>query len=122
MGLIVGWVSLAGAVLVAGAVVPGIDVDWSPGAYLVIAAVFAVVNLALGQLLRFVSMPFVVLTLGLFSLVVNAVLFLFTDWLVGSLRVDDFWAALGGATVIAIVAALLQAIAGPVRRARTPAI
>jgi putative membrane protein len=111
MKLIVGWLVLAGAVMVTVVLVPGIEVDWSPGMYMAIAAVFALVNVTLGVVLRLVSLPLLVLTLGLFSFVLNAVLFLVTDRLVDSLEVDSFWAALSGAVVIACVAAVIEGIA-----------
>lgn len=112
MRLILGWLVLTSAVMVTVLVVPGIDVDWSPGVYWAIGAVFALVNMTLGVILRVVSLPLLVLTLGLFSLVLNAILLLVTDWLLDSLHVEDFWAALGGAAVIALVTMIVEGISG----------
>jgi putative membrane protein len=110
MRLILGWLVLTIAVMLTVVLVPGIDVDWSPGIYWAIAAVFAVVNVTLGVILRLVSLPLLVLTWGLFGLVVNAILFLVTDWLLDSLDVETFWAALLGAAVISLAALVVEAI------------
>jgi putative membrane protein len=96
-------------------VFPGIHVDWSPGVYLLIAAVFAVVNLSLGTVLRLLTLPVMVLTLGLFALVVNTVLWVVTAWLMDSLRIDNLGAAFGGALVISVVRAILGFVVDRVR-------
>src|SRR5688500_16084745 len=66
------------------------------GSYLWIALLFAVVNSIVGPVLRLLAMPFVVLTLGLFLLVVNAALLGLTAALSERLEVDGIWAALVG--------------------------
>jgi putative membrane protein len=82
--LFVAWLVLAGAVMITVALLPGLEVDWSPGAYLGIAAVFALVNLVLGPVLRLMSFPVMMVTLGLFAFVINTGLFLLTAWLMDS--------------------------------------
>ncbi|MBY3555040.1 phage holin family protein [Modestobacter lapidis] len=72
------------------------------GTYLWIALIFAVVNSIVGPVLRLLSLPFVVLTLGLFLLVVNAALLGLTALLSERLEVDGFWAALVGGLLIAV--------------------
>lgn len=120
MRLVLGWLILTVAVMVTVALLPGMDVDWSPGTYLTIAAVFAILNVTLGLILRFVTLPLLLLTWGLFSLVLNAVLLLVTDWLVDSLDVESFWAALAGAAVISLVAAVIEGIARSLQRDLAP--
>jgi putative membrane protein len=120
MRLVLGWLILTVAVMVTVALLPGMDVDWSPGTYLTIAAVFAILNVTLGLILRFVTLPLLLLTRGLFSLVLNAVLLLVTDWLVDSLDVESFWAALAGAAVISLVAAVIEGIARSLQRDLAP--
>lgn len=119
MKLIPSWLVLTVAVMATVLIVPGIDVDWSPGVYLVIAAVIALLNITLGVILRLLALPLLVLTMGLFSFVLNAILLLVTDMMMGSLEVDGFGAALAGAVLIAVVAAVVEAITGTVERART---
>ena len=72
------------------------------GTYLWIALLFAVVNSLVGPVLRLLSLPFVVLTLGLFLLVVNAAPLGLTAALSERLEVDGIWAALVGGFLIAV--------------------
>jgi putative membrane protein len=116
MKLILGWLALGIAVAVTVLVVPGIDVDYSPGVYWAIAAVFGIVNVTLGTILRFVALPLTVLTLGLFGLVINAAMFLVTDWLMDSLQVDGFLPALFGSVVIALALVAVEGVAMTVGR------
>src|SRR5690606_6963801 len=73
----------------------------------VLAAIFTVVNALVKPLVKLLSLPLVILTLGLFLLVVNALMLMLTAWLCGfteyGLTIDGFWAALWGGVIIAIV-------------------
>ncbi len=77
------------ALLVAGLLVPGITIAWGDQAegivvtLVVLALVFGIVNASIGRLARLLSIPLNVLTLGLFSVIVNAALLLLVAWLVG---------------------------------------
>jgi putative membrane protein len=72
------------------------------GTYLWIALIFAVVNAVIGPIVRLLSLPFVVLTLGLFLLVINAALLGLTALLTDRLEVDGFVAAVVGGLLLAI--------------------
>ena len=74
-----------------------------PGTYLWIALIFAVVNAVVGPLLRLLSLPFVLITLGLFLLVVNAALLGITAALTDRLSIDGFGAAVIAALLITMV-------------------
>jgi putative membrane protein len=91
-------------------VLPGLDVVPNPdgqlgafGTYLWIGLLFGVVNAVVGPILRLLSLPFVVLTLGLFLLVVNAALLGLTALLTDRLTVDGFGTALIGGLILAVV-------------------
>jgi putative membrane protein len=73
-----------------------------PGTYLWIALIFAVVNAVVGPVLRLLSFPFVLVTLGLFLLVVNAALLGITAALTDRLQVDGFGTAILGGLLLAI--------------------
>ena len=73
-----------------------------PGTYLWIALVFAVVNAFVGPVLRLLSFPFVLVTLGLFLLVVNAALLGITAAVTDRLQVDGFGSAVLGGLLLAI--------------------
>jgi putative membrane protein len=90
-------------------ILPGLDVVENPdgplgvyGTYLWIGLIFGVVNAIVGPLLRLLSLPFVVLTLGLFLLVVNAALLALTAGLTDRLTIDGFGTALIGGLILAV--------------------
>jgi putative membrane protein len=90
-------------------VLPGLQVDPNPngplgefGTYLWIALIFGVVNAIVGPILRLLSLPFVLLTLGLFLLVVNAALLALTALLTDRLTIDGFGTAIIGGLILAV--------------------
>jgi putative membrane protein len=113
---LVGWLVLAVAIGIAVAVVPGVNVDGGVLTYLWIAALFAIVNILLGPILRLLTAPVIILTLGLFAIVVNAVLFAITAWLSSKLSVNNFGDALLAAIVIGVVSWLLGVVVDVARR------
>lgn len=74
---------------------------------LAVAVVFTLVNAVIKPLVKLLSLPLVVLTLGLFLLVINALMLWLTAWITESteygLRIDGFVAALVGAVIITVV-------------------
>ena len=72
------------------------------GTYLWIGLIFGVVNAIVGPVLRLLSLPFVVLTLGLFLLVVNAALLGLTAALTDRMTIDGFGTALIGGLILAV--------------------
>jgi len=113
----------AGALAVAVLVVPGLDFDFTPeGAivrFLVVAFIFALVNTFIRPVLQLLTLPITIVTLGVFLLVINALMLLLTDLISDQLDlgliVADFWAALLGALVISIVGTILSMVIGAVR-------
>lgn len=83
-------------------IVPGIRVS-NFYAALIAALVLALVNLLIRPLILLLTLPFNVLTLGLFTLVINALLFWFTSTMVKGFVVDGFWPAFWGAFAMWIV-------------------
>ena len=90
-------------------VLPGLDVLPNPdgplgeyGTYLWIGLIFGVVNAIVGPILRLLSLPFVLLTLGLFLLVVNAALLGLTALITDRLQVDGFLTAVLGGLILAV--------------------
>lgn len=96
------WLVLALAVWAAAGLVPGIDyANWQ--SLLIAALVLGILNAFVKPVLNFLSLPFIVVTLGLFLLVVNALVLLLAAWLVPGFHVAGFWSAVGGSLVISIV-------------------
>nr|MDT0661845.1 phage holin family protein [Micromonospora sp. DSM 115978] len=119
MGFLIRVVCTAVALWVATLLVPGIDVSGRSGVangltLLAVALIFGLVNAVLKPIIQVVGFAFYVLTLGLFALVVNALLFLLTGWLADLLdlpfRVDGFWPAFWGAIVVAVVGWLISVV------------
>lgn len=96
------------AVFLAIMVVPGLEVDSFP-AGLAVVLVLTVLNLLVRPILLVVTLPLIVLSLGLFLIVVNALLLELTAYLVGGFSVTGFWPAVGGAVVISVVTMILNA-------------
>ena len=101
------WVTLAIAIAVAAAIIPSVEVDGGFFGLFGVSLVFGLVNAILGPILRIVSLPLTLITLGLFSLVVNAVLVAITAGLADNLNVGGFFPALLAAIVISVVSTLL---------------
>ncbi len=97
--------------------VPGIHTHGSFWSLLWISVIFSVVNLLLGPLLKLVSLPIIVLSFGLFLLVVNAALLATTAAATGSLDVDSFGSAVLGGLLIAVFSWLAERIFPTKRKA-----
>ena len=104
------------ALYVAVRLVPGIRFEGSFGQFLLVGVVFGLVNTLLRPLLAILTCPLVVLTLGLFTLVINALMLLATGWLSSrwdlGFAVDGFVAALLGGIVVSIASTLLAVFLG----------
>ncbi len=98
------------ALWVAAQLVGGINLSGEFWAIMLVAAVFGIVNALIRPLLLFLSLPLLVITLGLFTLVVNALMLMLTAWLVGALSVAGFWPALLGSLLISVVSFLFSVI------------
>ncbi|MEC3892413.1 MULTISPECIES: phage holin family protein [Nocardiopsis] len=117
MSLIIRVIVNALALWAAVFLIDGIDVgtDDTVGqivVFLVVGAIFGVVNAIIKPIVKTVGCLFYALTLGLIGLVVNALLFLLTEWIAGlfdlPFHIDGFWPAFWGAIVVAVVSWLLS--------------
>lgn len=99
------------ALYVATLIVPGLAFNGDWVTLIVVALIFGLVNALVRPLLTVLTCPLMILTLGLFTFIVNALMLALTGWIAQSLhlgfRVDGFWAALVGAIVISIVSFVL---------------
>lgn len=118
----------AAALVVTSLIIPGIHLPKAPGAgdwvaLIVIALIFALINSFLKPIVKLVSLPVTLVTLGLFGLVINAGLLLFLAWICGLVGLDfsisgfppDFslnaiWTAFLAGIVISIVASILSRV------------
>jgi len=103
------WAINAIALWVAIQIVPGIQHDGSGVSLLLIALVFGLVNALVRPFLMLLTCPFLILTLGLFVLVVNTLMLQLTALLAGPvLRIDGFWPAFLGAIIISVVSSVIS--------------
>jgi putative membrane protein len=121
--LLLHWILNAAALWAAAALIPGLDFTGGLGSLLLVAAVFGIVNSTLRPLLTILTCPLIVLTLGLFTLVINALMLLVTGWLSESwglgFAVSGFWAAFFGGLVVGLVSLMLSAALAP-KQPRVP--
>ena len=109
LSLLVRWVVLAVAFMITAWLLDGLEVSGGFGAYLWVALIFGVVNAIIGTLLRLLTLPFILLTLGLLAIVINAVLLEIVDAITDHLTIDDFfWTAIWAAIILAVVSVLLE--------------
>jgi putative membrane protein len=112
MGFLLRVIASAIAIWVAAVLVPGVEIggeellDQALVAVLV-GLIFGIVNAVIRPIVNVLAFPLYILTLGLFTLIVNALLFWFTAWLAGAFNLDftveGFWAAFLGALVVSLV-------------------
>ncbi len=95
-------VLLAVIIAVVARVVPGIHVHGGVLAYLWLSVLFSVVNLFVGSILRLITFPLIVVTLGLFLIVINALMLAITAWLSSRLDIHGAGSALLGGLIIAV--------------------
>ncbi|MFD0852342.1 phage holin family protein [Actinomadura adrarensis] len=121
MGILIKIVITAIALGVATWLIGGLDVATESFAdqaltLLGVAVIFGLVNAIIKPIVKTLGCALYVLTLGLFGLVVNALLMLLTGWLAGELdipfTVDGFWPAFAGAIVVGVVGWVLDLLIG----------
>lgn len=110
--LLLHWLLNAAALWVAAWLLPGLDFQGTLLQLLLVAAVFGIVNSLLRPILTVLTCPLIVVTLGLFTLVINACMLLLTGWLSArwdlGFSVTGFWAAFFGGLVVGLVSVLLS--------------
>jgi putative membrane protein len=89
-------------------IIPGIRFDGSIGALLLLGLIFGIINAVIKPIVLLLTLPLTILTLGLFALVVNALMLMLTSAVSPSYTVDGFLPALLGSIVISILSAILN--------------
>ncbi len=106
----------AAALYVATKLVPGVTYEGSSLAFFGVALVFGIVNAFIRPVAKVLTFPFIIVTLGLFILVINGLMLWLTSRLSAALglgfHVRGFWAAIGGAIVVSIVSLILSMLIG----------
>lgn len=97
------------AVLISAYILPGVDVD-HPFTGIIVAVVLGALNMFIKPLLIFFSLPAVILTFGVFLIVINTVIILFTAKLIPGFYVQGFWYAVLFSIVLSLVTSVLNMI------------
>lgn len=99
------------AVLISAYLLPGVEIiDNSFFTALIVAAVLAFLNAVVKPIMIILTIPITFLTLGLFLLVINALMILLAAKLVDDFRVDGFWWALLFSFILSIVTSILESV------------
>jgi putative membrane protein len=110
--LVLHWLLNAAALWVAAWLLPGLDFTGGLLDLLLVSAVFGIVNSLLKPILTVLTCTLIVVTLGLFTLVINAVMLMVTGWLSArwdlGFTVSGFWAAFWGGLVVGLVSLVLS--------------
>ena len=107
--ILIRWAILAAAFAVTAWLLNGMEVSGGFFGYLWVSAIFGIINVFLGTLLRIITFPLYVITFGLFSIIVNALLLNFTDRISDRLTIDEFWwTAIWAAVILSIVSMILN--------------
>lgn len=117
MRLLIKWLLSALAVWIVAQFVPGIHVS-GPAAALIAALVIGLVNATVGLVVKVITFPLTILTLGLFWLVINAVMLELASMFVRGFEVHGFFAAFVGAILLSVVSSLLHWLVLPERNGR----
>jgi putative membrane protein len=106
--LVIRWVSNVAALYVAAWLLSGVTYGDEWWTLLIAAAVFTVVNAWVKPILAVLSIPFIVVTLGLFYFLINVLMLYVTDWLVADFEIRTFWWGALAAIIVSIVNGILH--------------
>jgi putative membrane protein len=101
-GLLIRWLMLTVAILLAAYLLPGITVGGPFSAFFA-AAALGILNALFRPILLLVTLPLNILTLGLFTFVINALMLMMASGVIGGLQVRGFWWAVLGSLIISLV-------------------
>lgn len=112
---LINWLLSALAVWVVSRLIPGFHVSSVPAA-LIAALVIGLINATLGLVLKIVTFPLTILTLGIFWFVINALMLMVASKIVPGFRIDSFVSAFWGAIILSLVNMIFRWLAGTNRK------
>jgi putative membrane protein len=114
MGIILKWLTLTASILISAYVIPGVTVTglWPA---LILAIILGLINVLLKPILIVVTLPINILTLGLFTFVINALLIMLAGTIVKGFDVGSFWNALLFGIVLSVVNFVLSKMLDPLK-------
>ena len=112
---LINWILSALAVWVVSQFVPGFHVHGAAAA-LIAALVIGFINATLGLIIKVLTFPLTILTLGIFWFVINALMLELASWFVPGFRIDSFMSAFIGGIILSLVNMIFRWLAGTNRR------
>lgn len=118
MNFVIGILVTAAALWVTTAVVPGIRIESSISSFLIVAVIFGLVNVFIRPIIKLLSLPVTIITLGLFTFIINALMLMLTASIAGNAMsiggsgIAYFSTALIGSIVISIASTVIGWIMG----------
>ena len=107
MGLLIRWLALTAAIVIASYLISGIEISGFFSAFFA-AAILGILNIFFRPILFILTLPINLLTFGLFTFVINALLLKMASGVISGFQVHGFWSAVFGALVISVVNWLLN--------------
>jgi putative membrane protein len=107
--LLLHWIVAAVAVMITSYILPGVTIEGAPAAF-VTAVILGVINITLKPMLFVLTLPINLVTLGLFTLIINAGLIMLTSIIVPGFTVTNFWWALLFGIVLFLVNSVLYSV------------
>ena len=108
-GLVIRLAIIAIAFAVTAKLLGGMSINGGVWGYIWVSALFAIINVLLGTFLRIITLPLTVITLGLFLIVVNAIVLEVTDALTKDLSIDSFfWTAIWASIIMSVTTVVLE--------------
>ncbi len=112
MKIILKWLIVTISILAASYLIPGVIVA-SVWTALILAVVLGLINLVIKPVLILITLPINILTLGLFTLVINALLIMLASWMVKGFEIGGFWNALIFSIVVSLFSYVLSKLLDP---------
>ncbi len=100
--ILIRWICLALALIFTAWIIPGFEVS-SIWAALLACVIIALINAFIKPFVQLITLPINIITLGLFTLVINALLFMLAAWLSPGLDIEGFWSALFGSIIFSLL-------------------
>jgi putative membrane protein len=107
MAILVNWLISALAIIVAAYLLPGVSVS-GIGVALILAVVLGLINAVIRPIILLLTLPVNVLTLGLFTFVINALMIILADAVTPGFAVRNFWWALAFSIILALINSVLK--------------
>ena len=108
-GLFVRWLMLTVAIMAAAYLLPGIEVNGVFSAFFA-AAILGILNALLRPLLLLLTLPLNILSLGLFTFVINALMLMMASGVISGFHIAGFWSAIFGSLIIGVISWLLTSM------------